>query len=87
MVHPDKCKHPRAQDAFEILGHAVHELEDEGKLKELMYVFNLARGMFDACCVALYRSAVLHVKSLLPVADRRLGLSTHMSGLTYAYEM
>lgn len=43
MVHPDKCKHPRAQDAFEILGHAVHELEDEGKLKELMYVFNLAR--------------------------------------------
>lgn len=44
MVHPDKCKHPRAQDAFEILGHAVKEVEDEGKLKELQYVLNLARG-------------------------------------------
>ncbi|KAK9798524.1 hypothetical protein WJX73_007542 [Symbiochloris irregularis] len=43
MVHPDKCKHPRAQDAFEILGHAVSELEDEGKLKELIYVMSLAR--------------------------------------------
>ena len=44
MVHPDKCKHPRAQDAFQILTNANNELEDEGKLKELMYVFNIARG-------------------------------------------
>ena len=44
LVHPDKCKHPRAQDAFEVLGHAHKQMQDEGKLKELVYVLGLARG-------------------------------------------
>ena len=44
LVHPDKCRHPRAQDAFEVLGHANRQLQDEGQLKELMYVLSLARG-------------------------------------------
>ena len=44
LVHPDKCKHPRAQDAFEVLGHANKQTLDEGKVRELMYVLNLSRG-------------------------------------------
>ena len=44
LVHPDKCKHPRAQDAFEVLGHANKQLQEPDKVKELMYTLNLARG-------------------------------------------
>ena len=44
MVHPDKCKHPKAQDAFEILGQAQQQLNNEDKMKELIYVLTLARG-------------------------------------------
>ena len=44
MVHPDKCKHPRATDAFEVLGIASKELGDEEKTRELLYILNLARG-------------------------------------------
>ena len=44
LVHPDKCKHPQAQTAFEVLGHANKQMQDPDKLKELMYVLSLARG-------------------------------------------
>lgn len=44
MVHPDKCKHPKAQDAFETLGQAQQQLNNEEKMKELIYVLTLARG-------------------------------------------
>ena len=47
MVHPDKCKHPKAQDAFEILGQAQQQLNNEEKMKELVYVLTLAKGMHD----------------------------------------
>ncbi|DBA65842.1 TPA: hypothetical protein ACH3X2_002873 [Trebouxia sp. C0005] len=43
MVHPDKCKHPKAQDAFEILGQAQQQLNNEEKMKELLYVLTLAQ--------------------------------------------
>ena len=46
MVHPDKCKHPKAQNAFEILGHAQQQLNNEDKMKELIYVLTMARGVF-----------------------------------------
>ena len=49
MVHPDKCKHPKAQDAFEILGQAQQQLNNEEKMKELIYVLTLARGVFLSC--------------------------------------
>ena len=44
LVHPDKCKHPQAQDAFEVLGHAHKQMQDETKVKELVYALGLARG-------------------------------------------
>ena len=47
MVHPDKCKHPKAQDAFEILGQAQQQLNNEEKMKELVYVLTLAKGMHN----------------------------------------
>lgn len=45
MVHPDKCKHPKAQDAFEALGQAQQQLNNEEKMKELLYVLTLAQGV------------------------------------------
>mmetsp|Transcript_6369 Transcript_6369/g.12545 ORF Transcript_6369/g.12545 Transcript_6369/m.12545 type:complete len:289 (-) Transcript_6369:694-1560(-) len=37
-VHPDKCSHPRAKDAFEIIGHAQKELQDPEKKQRLDFV-------------------------------------------------
>lgn len=45
LVHPDKCKHPLAKDAFEVLGNAQKQLMDEEKAGELRYVLTMARGM------------------------------------------
>lgn len=42
-VHPDKCTHPRAKDAFEIIGHAQKELLNEDKRKYLDFVLNIAK--------------------------------------------
>ena len=52
MVHPDKCSHPRAQDAFEIVGQAQKELLEEDRMNELVYVINMARGecKLVICC-------------------------------------
>ena len=44
MVHPDKCKHPRATDAFEVLGNANKSLSDEEHVRELRHALTLARG-------------------------------------------
>jgi DnaJ homolog subfamily C member 8 len=44
LVHPDKCKHPRAKDAFEVIGVANKELTDDDRRKEVLHVLNLARG-------------------------------------------
>ena len=44
MVHPDKCKHPRATDAFEVLGNANKTLSDEEHVRELRHALTLARG-------------------------------------------
>ncbi|KAK9845176.1 hypothetical protein WJX84_002401 [Apatococcus fuscideae] len=43
MVHPDKCKHPRATDAFEVLGNANKTLSDEEHVRELRHALTLAR--------------------------------------------
>ena len=46
MVHPDKCTHPRAKDAFEVLGNAYKLFQDEDHMKEVLHTVNLARGMY-----------------------------------------
>lgn len=43
MVHPDKCKHPQASSAFEILGKAQKELLDDELRTGLLGVLNMAR--------------------------------------------
>lgn len=43
MVHPDKCKHPRAKDAFEVIGAAQKELLDEEKRAKLEFLLNHAK--------------------------------------------
>jgi DnaJ family protein C protein 8 len=42
-VHPDKCPHPRAKDAFEIIGHAQKELLDPEKKSRLDLLLNTAK--------------------------------------------
>lgn len=44
MIHPDKCKHPLATSAFEVLGNANQQLQDEEAVRELRHAINLARG-------------------------------------------
>jgi len=44
LVHPDKCSHPRAGDAFDILGQAQATLVQDDRFKELQYTVNMARG-------------------------------------------
>ena len=43
MIHPDRCKHPRAADAFEILGAAQDEIMNEETREPLMRVLEYAR--------------------------------------------
>lgn len=43
MVHPDKCKHERASEAFEVLGQAQKQLLDEEKREYLWKVLEMAR--------------------------------------------
>lgn len=43
MVHPDKCKHPKAGDAFDILGEAQKELLDEEKRHGILKILDVAR--------------------------------------------
>ena len=44
QVHPDKCKHPHATSAFEVLGNANQQLQSEEVMHELRHVLTLARG-------------------------------------------
>ncbi|KAJ9520567.1 hypothetical protein QJQ45_007427 [Haematococcus lacustris] len=43
MVHPDKCKHPQATAAFDLLGEAQKELMNDEKREHLLAVLNMAK--------------------------------------------
>lgn len=43
LVHPDKCKHPQASAAFEVLGEALKQLSDEEHRNFLDQVLSTAR--------------------------------------------
>ncbi|CAG9460922.1 unnamed protein product [Pedinophyceae sp. YPF-701] len=48
LIHPDKCSHPRAKEAFERLGEAVKQLTSEEETfaeqqKELKAILNIAK--------------------------------------------
>ncbi|KAJ3515429.1 hypothetical protein NLJ89_g1769 [Agrocybe chaxingu] len=45
FIHPDKCSHQRAPEAFDILKKAESELSDKAKREELDAVINQARIM------------------------------------------
>lgn len=44
LVHPDKCKHPRAQEAFAALSKANTELQDEARRAYLTVLADDARA-------------------------------------------
>ena len=49
LVHPDKCSHPRASDAFDLLGAAAAALRDGAEgLDELRFVLDSAREQVRA---------------------------------------
>ncbi len=65
LVHPDKCAHPRAQDAFEVLNAAVAVLRGTGggtpeegaaRLKELRYVLDYCKDQVLAARAASLKS-------------------------------
>ncbi|KAK3254322.1 hypothetical protein CYMTET_36461 [Cymbomonas tetramitiformis] len=45
LVHPDKCHHPRARDAFSALGQAQEWLLDESRRKDLLQSINHAKEL------------------------------------------
>eukprot|EP00884_Botryococcus_braunii_P004679 jgi/Botrbrau1/14211/Bobra.0254s0001.1 len=66
LVHPDKCKHPLAKDAFEVLGNAQKQLLDEEKAHELRYVLTMARDQVrQDRKKATKRDAVVRLASLV----------------------
>ena len=44
LVHPDKCTHPRAKEAFETLGEARKLLQDEAKRKDLSATLSFVKS-------------------------------------------
>ncbi|KAF8907304.1 DnaJ-domain-containing protein [Gymnopilus junonius] len=63
FIHPDKCSHPRAPEAFDILKKAESELSDTAKREELDAVINQAR-------IIILKS--LNLPSSTPSSDSRL---------------
>ena len=57
LVHPDKCSHPQAKAAFEIVNSASKQLQDDDRRRELVHVLNLSRGE-RACSSAKVRCPV-----------------------------
>lgn len=49
MVHPDKCRHARAKDAFEVIGAAAKDLQDEEKRAKLQFLLDHAKGGASVC--------------------------------------
>ncbi|PNH12881.1 J domain-containing protein spf31 [Tetrabaena socialis] len=43
MVHPDKCKHPQASTAFDILGEAQKDLLNDEKRENIVKVLEIAK--------------------------------------------
>lgn len=43
LVHPDKCSHPRAGDAFDMLAAAMREIREGERGHEVRHVLGLAR--------------------------------------------
>jgi len=63
FIHPDKCSHARAPEAFDILKKAESELSDTAKREELDAVINQAR-------IIVLRS--LNLPSSTPSSDPKL---------------
>ena len=87
MVHPDKCKHPKAQDAFETLGQAQQQLNNEDKMKELIYVLTLARGEHSDSSQALLAMPNLAAKAFMCSWRTQLDcfvIADHMVQKSYA---
>lgn len=70
LIHPDKCKHANAADAFEIIGDAQAEILDETRREALMRVLEYARGAVRET----WRKATKHDSAL------RLAASIHKDG-------
>jgi len=47
LIHPDKCKHPKADEAFATLGKALKVLEDSEKRAEFVQVMQFAEKKIE----------------------------------------
>ncbi|KAJ0937831.1 putative DnaJ domain, Chaperone J-domain superfamily [Helianthus annuus] len=48
LVHPDKCKHPQAKEAFSALAKAQQLLLDPQEREYLVNQINAARGLYKS---------------------------------------
>ncbi|KAJ3128581.1 hypothetical protein HK098_004007 [Nowakowskiella sp. JEL0407] len=65
LCHPDKCKNPQAQEAFEILKQAESQLSDDEKRENLMQMFKDARA-------AVFKQRKIPIPTENEVEDPRL---------------
>jgi len=63
FIHPDKCPHARAPEAFDILKKAESELSDKAQREELDAVINQARNLV---------LKALNLPTTIPNSDARL---------------
>ena len=77
MVHPDKCKHPRAKDAFEVIGAAQKALLDEEQRTKLAFLLSHAKGAAPGCCSRVAGTAAATPCSPPPPAVCTLCLPHH----------
>jgi len=57
LLHPDKCKHPRAQEAFDVLKKAETSLTDEkqkGKSNRIIILFHALSHSLSLSTVFLF---------------------------------
>ena len=70
-VHPDKCSHPKARDAFEMIVSAEKELLDKDKRERLDFILNAAREEVRAeWRKAMRHDAATRIATILHDGDR-----------------
>lgn len=66
LVHPDKCPHPSAQEAFVKLNNAFKDLQDPDKVHEFFHTLKLGSSFYQSstCIILPSTEPLLHFSYL-----------------------